>query len=1324
VTYRPAGDYFGPDRFVYSVTAPGSTTSVAGAVDLVVAPRPDRPTASDTRLTVAEDGAAAGVIAAADPDGDTLFAMVLAPPLHGSFTVAGLDFVYEPDPDFAGSDAVDVLVDDDGDGVGATARLSFEVVPVADVPVARPLSLAGDEDTAIAVRLLGETVDGDALSFVVVAPPVAGVVVVDATSGIGTYTPPADLAGAVTFDYVVVNAAGLASAPARASVQVRPVDDPPSLQAPAGATLLEDTVATIPFVIGDVDGDQPALAILTDPAHGAATVDVAQGVVSFSPAADFFGVDAVELVARDPAGRTSAPVRVSLTVLPVPDAPSATGARLSVAEDGAAAFALAGATRDAVDLDFFLVTPPAHGELEGFDAATGLGLYRPAADFSGEDSFRFGVRDAAGLTSASSAVVTIVVEPVADGPRLPGRPVILGTEDTVLDLAIPVSDPDGDLAQVLVSKPEHGTILPVTSTTFRYVPEHDYNGEDELEVTAVDGGGRTAVQRYTIRLAPVPDVPEAFASDFAGLEDQVIAVQLAGRSVDGDVLRFVLEEPPDEGSLASFNASNGAALFLPPADFSGTTSFSFRVVNTAGLLSAPARVLLEVVAVNDPPTLEVPTAFEILEDRRAIIRVDVVDADADDVVTIIVVTPPQDGALEPGPFSAPTRLQYTPAPDFHGTDFFSLQAVDASGAASATVAVRIDVLAVSDPPIALPQQLTMREDGLVPFALGGTTVDGGSLRFAINRAPARGLIEGFDAVRGLGTYRPAADDNGQDSFAFVAIDERGVSGAEAVVTIDVAAVNDLPTVTPRSIVTPEDIAVDIPLAVVDADADPTSLQIVANGSRGSATITSSTSLRYVPLADANGTDTLVIAARDGAGAGPSATITVTIVPVPDPPRATAVTTVGPEDATIIVSLAGTSADGEAVSFVLATAPTRGALESFNASTGVALYRGGPNFHGIDSFVFTARTATQTGTSATATVVVSPVNDAPTLAPPQEVVDVPRGSAASSPSIAMSDVDGDPTTLVVVAGPAAGSVAVVGDVIAYIAPVAGSDFVGPDTVAVVAVDAAGAASAPVDVTFRVVVDDDCASLRNSGVTASGIHAIRGKPARCDMTLDGGGWTMVAKVVDRWRYDDSLWVDDEPLNPESLEAAPTIDAKLEAWRLVPSPDALRVESFNLDLRGRQRILLDVGSPRDLAKLFAEEGVPGTTTTAGLAAWRTAFAPGEGTSASFSCLREGANLAKGLVEGVACRLCAIGGNGSSLAEACTLPVQAYGLGVREPLSRNAGATGAFDERRRAVLWVRSTDFSVNFPDAESCADHAARGRVVSGLYRVRGATTFCAF
>ena len=61
-------------------------------------------------------------------------------------------------------------------------------------------------------------------------------------------------------------------------------------------------------------------------------------------------------------------------------------------------------------LTFDLVDAPLHGTLSGFDPATGVVTYTPAAGFSGSDDFTFQVND--GIANSDPATVTISVNPV------------------------------------------------------------------------------------------------------------------------------------------------------------------------------------------------------------------------------------------------------------------------------------------------------------------------------------------------------------------------------------------------------------------------------------------------------------------------------------------------------------------------------------------------------------------------------------------------------------------------------------------------------------------------------------------------------------------------------------------------------------------------------------------------------------------------------------------------------------------------------------------------------------------------------------------------
>jgi hypothetical protein len=1326
VLYRPGPDYAGPDVLVFSVNVPGSATDVVGTINILVQPRPDPPTAADLQLTLQEDRIVSGRLAALDPDGEDLTTLIEVPPSHGTIDFVGLDFIYEPMPNHNGRDEVDVVVRD-AMGAQARARLTFQIDPVPDAPVAQAASHALDEDVPLALRLGAQSVDeGATFRFVLTRPPERGVLqIAQEAQGDATYVPHADSFGADSFEFVVLNAVGMSSAPTTVALTVRPVNDPPVLTLTTTATGLEDSVLRIPFDAEDVDDATLTFSIGVPPLHGAAAIDAAHREVVFTPAVDFFGADAFELSATDASGATSPPVRIALTILPAPDAPTGVPMALTVREDTAVPFALAGTTPDGADVDFFLVTPPAHGAIESFEPATGIGLYRPVADHVGADGFTFGVRDAAGLTSAVPTAVAIDVIAVDDPPQLSARESFVTHEDTPALIAIPASDPDGDLVTVTVAMPDRGTIQRLGPTTFRYDPPAEFFGDVAVTATATDAQGHSAVATYAIQVLAVADTPVALPVEAALDEETATGIQLLGHTVDEDQLRFVLDTPPAAGTLLTFGSNTGSLVYLAPPDFEGVDTLSYRVVNAAGVFSAPAMVTILIRPINDAPVLLGPTTVELLEDGFVHLRLEAVDPDPDDQVQIELVVAPQHGTVGSGPFTSLVRLRYEPDPDHSGADLLTLRAVDSRGATSSDLTVVIDVKPVADPPVAQSQTIATVEDAVAAFALTGTTVDGGPLRFTITRLPQRGAIEGFDPVRGTGTYRPRTDDNGVDQFGFVAIDERGVVGGEATVRIAISPENDAPVVVSSPVVAIEDVPRTIVLTVLDPEGDPTTLEIVTNGTKGTATVVAPNTLQYVPLANVNGTDTLVVRARDATAIGPRATLEVAITPVPDPPTAQPVSIQGNEDETIIVQLAGQSNDGETVTFLIVSPPVNGRVTSFNDRTGVIVYEGEADFHGEDSLVFAVRSATQFGTATTASVTVLPVNDAPTLTVPTTPVDVPRFGVATTTELEVDDVDGDRPSLVIVGAPAFGQAQVVTKGIRLAAVGAPSNFVGIVEVDVAAVDGKGGMSAPAPVRFRVVVDDDCAALRNSGVDASGVHLVNGTEARCDMVFDGGGWTMVAKIVSRWSYSDTLWTSEPLLNRGELDPTPDVDAKFDVWSNLPAPTALRLETFNGNLADRQVMIVELDGTAPLTALFAD-AAPMIPTGAGIVDWRQAFPLVQPSTTTPVCAPEGLNVGFAIAESVQCRLCAVVGTFARVGDpVCRSLVEAHGLGIRGSLQVHAGGISSRDlQTRRVIVWARNTDFTASFPDAKNCEAHAAAGRTVPGEYLVGDQPAFCSF
>jgi hypothetical protein len=944
---------------------------------------------------------------------------------------------------------------------------------------------------------------------------------------------------------------------------------------------------------------------------------------------------------------------------------------------------------------------------------------------------------------------------------LPTAPVALAvevttSEDTAVDVPLAGSDADGDALRFAVLVPDElpGTLGPVEGGVVRFTPARDHAGTVTLSFIAIDDDGlESAPATAVVRVLPVDDPPRIVPPRRPTTrEDTPLAVNVdlfdrAAGDRDADTLQVIdvdsndlvveFARPRSCRPLVCVTDQlidaepDGDFVYTPPPDFVGEDSIVLTVrTNLAGVAqSATLKLAIEVTPENDAPTIAA-APLVTAEDTVASLPLTVGDID-DDVATLTIAvedaTSPSVRAV--GAFAVvdapdgPT-LRFTPTPDFAGGAVIALTVHDPHGAMG-RVQVPVVVTPVADVPVALPQLLTIVEDTPTPIVLEGVTVDGGALTFLITRDPARGTLV-YDQATGTGTYQPPLDGTEPDSFAFVVRDAAGLTSDAVEVPIAFVPVDDPPVAASADFTISEDAPrADFPLSVVDVEGDPFTLTIVSPGILGDAVVVDGRTLSYQPRPDAHGEDEVVVRAV-GAGhdAAPTATIRFSILSVPDLPRAVAGAAAGDEDSEIAVELRGENPDGVGeLTFRLLDGPTNGTLRFATGSDRLAIYDPDADFHGTDEFLFAAVLDDVVGQPARFLVEVLPVNDAPVVVPDVNPVLVARGSSALSAPVRIDDPeDGRPTLALSSDPPDIGTAEIVGDRVRLVLAENSRPFAGLIHVGVVAIDADGASSSEAFVPFRVVVDDSCAALRNSGVTESGVYTIAGVDAYCDMATAGGGWTLVAKVVQQWGYGDRRW--DEPVPPPRdahLAPFPDVDARLDAWNVLPPVAEFLLETWDADGEtGRQTLVLALPRVQQgvLADLFGAKDAVATSATATV--WAAAFSPGRPVPGSVLCTLQGIHATTPSRE--RCRLCALGGSILQRGD-CSGAVQAYGLGIDVPLALNSGAEGLTRMNRRTALWVREDDFSKNFPSARSCTEHGEAGRVMPGRYDVSGATVDCA-
>src|SRR5205823_4173729 len=158
------------------------------------------------------------------------------------------------------------------------------------------------------------------------------------------------------------------------------------------------------------------------------------------PAVNYNGADSFTFKAND-GSLDSNVATVSLTVTAVNDAPIATDASATTAEDSALDGSVAATDVEANTLTYTVRNSPVQGTLTAFGAATGAYTYAAAANYYGADSFTFKAND--GMVDSNVATVSLSVTPVNDAP-LAADTSASTLEDTPLDGSVAATDVEAD----------------------------------------------------------------------------------------------------------------------------------------------------------------------------------------------------------------------------------------------------------------------------------------------------------------------------------------------------------------------------------------------------------------------------------------------------------------------------------------------------------------------------------------------------------------------------------------------------------------------------------------------------------------------------------------------------------------------------------------------------------------------------------------------------------------------------------------------------------------------------------------------------------------
>ena len=1091
--YIPAGNYFGSDSFVYRVS--DGSLSATGTISITVNSMPDAPIANNGGDATAEDTVYSGdlITIATDVDGDELTFALAANATHGAVAVSpDGTFTYTPDQDFTGGDSFTYSVTD-----GLFVRegvFTVLVTPVNDAPVAGDALLTSGEDIVTAdgsVAHLATDIDGDDLTFSVDTAPAHGTLTLN-PDGTFTFVPEANWSGNDLFIFEASD--GALSATGQLNIVIVPVNDAP-LADDSADTIAEDTVLAgfLSDFTSDVDGDALTFSVNAPATHGAVVVD-AGGTFSYTPNANFFGIDVFSYTVSD--GELTSLGMFVVTVLPVNDAPVVETGTVTLLEDMAAIeYSVAGLASD-VDgdaLTFTIDGDPAPGTLNF--AANGTFSYMPGADWSGVKVFTVTASDG---TLMASSTLTFLFEAVNDHPvGNDGAEAI--DEDTGLagSLAGLASDVDGDtLAFGLNAPATHGTVVVAADGSFTYAPNANFFGFDVFSYTVSDGDLISA-GLFTITVNPVADAPVAEDDAYVIDEDGVLSgnVLTNDYDVDGDLLTASLLDLPQHGVVVLH--ADGTFSYTPDADFFGEDSLTYEASD--GTLAATGMVSIIVLPVNDEPVANSNTHFA---DEDAAVEGMLTASDIDNQeLTFALADAPLHGVAV---VNVDGSFTYTPAENWHGDDSFAYTVSDGDVNTSATI--HLIIASVEDAPMAVNDVFTVEEDGVFEGSVldNDTDGDGDPLTAALVAGPENGSLT-FN-IDGTFTYAPDADFNGTDSFTYIANDGDQDS-APATVTITVSPVNDAPTTGDDELVAIEDTILTGGVLGNDGDIDGDALtaELVAGPLHGQLTLNADGTFTYTPAANYNGADSFTYRASDGAVTSGIATVTIGIAAMNDAPVALPGTFTLNEDAALSNTVAGLASDieGSELSFELEADAAHGTV-TMNAD-GEFVYAPVANFNGTDSFSYRVSDGELSGV-AVVTVTVNPVNDTPTASNGSTVIDEDAAFLGQLAEVA-ADIDGDTLSYSLVSGPLYGTIVLNASGSYTYTPAA--NYNGPDSFAYRASD--GALSATGTISLTVLPVEDAPMAMDDAHSVNEDSSVSGNVMANDFDVDGDAVVLAGLVT---------------------------------------------------------------------------------------------------------------------------------------------------------------------------------------------------------------------
>lgn len=510
--------------------------------------------------------------------------------------------------------------------------------------------------------------------------------------------PAANVNGAIEISVVIQDSGGSSndgtnrSAPQTFNLVVSAVNDGPALTMARTLTLNEDNGTTnVAFTVSDVDGTLAGLTIVPHSTDQTLVPDdnlaiirtdgAASGSLIITPLANAFGKATIQLIATDAESAITTNL-LALTINPVNDIPNFTLSTEAITGVEDVAVKLTnfvtsislGPTNEIGQAPLFLVTTTNRSFFAVQPAidSTGALVFKPAPDGTGETTVSVVLQDRGGTASGGIDKTLpqdfrITITPSNDAPALRIASSLKINEDSgSTNISFMVTDVDSDLDNVTITpSSSNAALVPATNLvvsgtgtnrTLTITPLPDISGVAVIQLTAQDDGGAQATAVLSLTVNEVNDAPSftlstnvvTVAEDTALILTNFVASADRGSPNESKQSLTYLVTTTNKAffSVLPTISSTGTLNFKPASNADGSTTVNVVLQDNGGISfggtnkTDPQSFTITVTAVDDAPAISLARTLSINEDSGTTnISFKVTDVDtAADNIQVAVVS--------------------------------------------------------------------------------------------------------------------------------------------------------------------------------------------------------------------------------------------------------------------------------------------------------------------------------------------------------------------------------------------------------------------------------------------------------------------------------------------------------------------------------------------------------------------------------------------------------------------------------------------------------------------------------------------------------------